>query len=103
MRRLSIAVCAASLFLAPALAPAVALAPPPSAEDRDAARKLADKGAELFDAGRYEESVEYFRKADERVHAPTFVLAIAQAYAKTGKLVEARDQYQRVIDEKLPA
>lgn len=99
MRRLSIAVCAASLLLGPALA----FAGPPSAEDRDAARKLADKGAELFDAGRFEEAVEYFQKADQRVHAPTFVLAIAQAYARGGKLVEAREQYQRVVDEKLPA
>jgi len=98
MRRLSIALCGISLLLAPALA----LAGPPSAEDREAARKLADKGAELFDAGRYEESINLFRKADEKVHAPTFVLAIAQAYAKGGKLVEARAHYRKVVDEKLP-
>jgi hypothetical protein len=98
MRRLSIAVCGLSLLLAPALA----VAGPPSAEDRDAARALADKGAELFDAGKYEASIEYFRKADEKVHAPTFVLAIAQAYAKSGKLIEAREHYQQVASEKLP-
>jgi hypothetical protein len=98
MRRLSIALCGISLLLAPARA----LAGPPSAEDREAARKLADKGAELFDAGHYEASIDLFRKADAKVHAPTFVLAIAQAYAKGGKLVEARAHYRKVVDEKLP-
>jgi hypothetical protein len=99
MRRLSIAACGLSLLL---LAPALAAAGPPSAADREAARSLADKGADLFDAGQYEASIEYFRKADEKVHAPTFVLAIGQAYAKSGKLIEARAHYQKVVGEKLP-
>lgn len=97
MRTLSIALLGIAL-----LAPATALAAPPSAEDREAARKLADEGAELFDAGRYDEAVKLFRKADEKVHAPTFGLAIAQAYAKGGKLIEARAHYQKVVNEKLP-
>ena len=96
-------VAAALAGIALLLAPSLALAGPPSADDREAARKLADQGAELFDAGKYEESIELFRKADEKVHAPTFVLAIAQAYAKSGKLLEARAHYQKVIDDKLPA
>jgi hypothetical protein len=98
MRRLSTAVCAIALLLAPGLA----LGAPPTADDREIARALADKGAELFDAGKYQESIDFFRKADERVHAPTFTLAIAQANAKLGRLIEARDHYQKVIDDKLP-
>src|SRR5688572_7720342 len=98
MRRLSTAVCAITLLLAPG----VVLGAPPTADDREIARALADKGAELFDAGKYQESIDFFRKADERVHAPTFTLAIAQAHAKLGRLIEAREHYQKVIDDKLP-
>lgn len=90
---------AAAVCLA-VLSPAALLAAP-TASDRDAARRLADKGAELFDAGKYEEALDYFRRANERVHAPTFLLKMAQANVKLGKLIEGRDIFQQIADEQL--
>lgn len=90
---------AAAVCLA-VLSPAALLAAP-TASDRDAARRLADKGAELFDAGKYEEALDYFRRANERVHAPTFLLKMAQAKVKLGKLIEGRDIFQQIADEHL--
>lgn len=90
---------AAAVCLA-VLSPAALLAAP-SASDRDAARRLADKGAELFDAGKYEEAIDHFRRANERVHAPTFLLKMAQANVKLGKLIEGRDIFQQIADEQL--
>lgn len=95
MRTFASAVISLAFVAIPAIAPA---APDPSPSDRETARVLADKGAELFDAGKYEEAIDYFKKADGLVHAPTFVLMIAQAHAKQGKLLEARKHYQEVLD-----
>jgi tetratricopeptide (TPR) repeat protein len=100
MRTVATAACALALGL---FSGGALFAAPPSQGDKDAARALADKGAELYEAGKYEEAIAQFRRADEIVHAPTFVLAMAQASAKVGKLIEARAHYQRVVDEPLAA
>lgn len=95
MRGFAHAVISLALMLVPV--PALAGAEP-SPSDRETARVLADKGAELFDAGKYEDAIDYFKKADGLVHAPTFVLMIAQSNAKLGRLKEARNHYQKVLD-----
>ena len=68
---------------------------------REAARAAADKGQELYDAGRYEEAIVAFHDADKTFHASTILLMLARSYEKLGRLREARAQYQQVIDEVL--
>ena len=76
-----------------------AAAPP---EARGLARALADKGYEAYEAGKYDEAIDAFRRADQLFHAPTLVFAQAKASAKAGKLIEARALFQKVVSEKLP-
>jgi hypothetical protein len=93
--------------LAAALAAAIAFAPPAragsSAADRDAARTLAGKGYELFEAGQYQKAIELFQQAEGRFHAPPHLLYVGRAQVKLGKLVEAEATFQRILDEKLAA
>ncbi len=79
-----------------------AYAGPPTEDEKAQARALADKGFELYKAGKYAESVDAFEKANKLVDAPTLVYALAKAKAAAGKLVEARALYRKVIDLKLP-
>ncbi|WP_437929605.1 hypothetical protein WMF37_10135 [Sorangium sp. So ce291] len=68
-----------------------------------AARALADKGWEFFNAGRYEEALAAFRDAEAQVHAPPFLVFAARSCERLGRLIEARSLYERVIDEPLAA
>lgn len=70
---------------------------------RQAARELANKGYEHYEAGEYAKAIQYFKDAEARFHAPTLLLITAKAHVKIGQYVEARDAYQRIIDEQLPA
>lgn len=73
-----------------------------TAEEKAGARAAAEAGADAFDAGRYEEAVELFRRAEAVVHATPHLLYIARAQAKLGRLVEAREGYLAIINEALP-
>jgi hypothetical protein len=66
------------------------------------ARELADKGFEYFEAGQYQKAIQLFHQADEKFHAPTLVLMQGHAQRKSGNLIEARQLYQRVVNETLP-
>lgn len=104
--RLPLALCTL-LALGAAASPALA-APPggPGGDKNDpkyAARALAEQGHAYFEAGQYAQAVETLQRAEKLYHAPTIVMALARAHAGWGKLVEAREHYQRVIDEKLAA
>jgi hypothetical protein len=94
MHRLEPLLFATLLWLAP-----MAAAAEPTALDRSTARTLADKGADLFDAGKYAEAIEDFREAEKLVHAPTHLLYLARAYAKLGKLVEAHQAYDGILTD----
>lgn len=85
--------------------PAVAMAQqaPPTVQTKLAARDLADKGLDLFEAGRFEEALAAFREAEALVHAPPFLLWSARSCEKLGRLLEARAFYQRIVDETLAA
>lgn len=73
------------------------------AEDpKQVARDLAQQGFDLFEAGKYQEALDRFRKAEEKFHAPPHLSFSALALDKLGKLREARDLCKRVADEKLP-
>ncbi|WP_438027951.1 tetratricopeptide repeat protein [Sorangium sp. So ce233] len=85
--------------------PATAVSQPARSTEqaKAAARALADKGWELFNAGRYEEALAAFRDAEAQVHAPPFLVFAARSCERLGRLLEARSLYQRVLDEPLAA
>jgi tetratricopeptide (TPR) repeat protein len=84
----------------------IATAIPAAANDensavRGAARLLAEQGDEKLHAGRFEEALQLFRMAEELFHAPTLVLAMAQAERKLGRWADARKHYKEVIADDL--
>jgi hypothetical protein len=94
----------ASLLLAAANASAASPEPArDDAETRTAARDLATQGARAFDAGKYAEASDFFRRAHELVSAPSIALMQARSLAKLGQLLEAVDTYEQTIRLKLPA
>jgi hypothetical protein len=100
--RLFVLFTAVSL-VAPAMARAQPAKPGAVWTAKDQARRLADEGQHLFDAGDYKQAILRLQDADSRFAAPTIKLLWAQAHEKLGQLVEARQVYQRVADEKLAA
>jgi hypothetical protein len=100
------AVLAATLAVLMCAAPRAASAQPTSEaspEERQAARALADKGLELFEAGRWAEALDRFQRAETVLHAPTHLLYMARAEARLGRLLAARKLYERLAGEALPA
>lgn len=103
-------ICAAYGVWAPDAAAQPAPTAQPSAQPSDqsdewrknTARELATKGFEYFESGQLGKALQYFKDAEERFHAPTLVLLIAKTHMKLDQYVEARDAYQRIIDEQLP-
>lgn len=93
-----------ALALALALSGGSALAQPKKAE-LEAAKKeaiaIADKGVEAFRGEKYQDAIDAFSKADQRFHVPKFVLYVARAQVKLGKMLEAKATYQTIADEKL--
>jgi hypothetical protein len=95
-------------LVASGLAGPLLAAPPPRAPgapvtqaDREAARSLAEKAFEHYEAGECPRAIALFRQAEERFHAPPHMLFIARCEAKTGRLLEAREIFQAIVDEKL--
>lgn len=69
----------------------------PTAEPvRFEARRLADEGQRLFEAGDYRGAIARLREADAKFAAPTIKLALAEAHEKLGELVQARAVYERI-------
>jgi hypothetical protein len=91
----------------PIAAMALAFARPALAEptdaDRATARALAEEGAAALDAKKYDVAADRFARADQLVHAPTLLLALAQAEVGLGKYVEAQENYLRIMREGVPA
>ncbi|HEY5375699.1 MAG TPA: hypothetical protein VIK01_18600 [Polyangiaceae bacterium] len=71
------------------------------AETRTAARDLATQGGQAFDAGKYAEAADFFRRAHQLVAAPSIALMQARALAKLGQLLEAADIYEQTTRLKL--
>jgi len=92
----------------PSQPPATAAPPVPSPPhkkvtqaDRDAARALAEQGFEKLEQRKYDAAIDLFQKAEERFHAPTHHVYIAQAYDKKGQLIDAANAYRKVLAETL--
>jgi len=101
MRAVYIAACAAVVASA---SPRIASAQPEpqvSQESKDAARALAEKGYELFEAGKYADAMEHFKQAEQKFHASPHLLFIARSQVKLGNLVEGREVYEKIIAERL--
>lgn len=71
--------------------------------ERAAAREAADAGRAQFEAGRYAEAIDSFSRAQQLVDAPPHLLFLARAQVKLGKLVEAHENYLKIMRETLPA
>ena len=82
-----------------------ALAQPKKAEIEAAKKEaiaIADKGVDAFRSEKYQDAIDAFVRADQKFHVPKFLLYVARAQVKLGKLLEAKATYQTIVDEKLP-
>ncbi len=79
----------------------------PTQAEIEASKKVAadaaNKAVDAFRDGKYEDAIAGFQKADKAFHALKFVLYIARAQAKLGKLLAAKSTYEALIQEQLPA
>lgn len=85
---------------------ATALAQPTQAQIETAkktAAEAANKALDAFERGKYEEAIAGFQKADKAFHASKFVLYIARAQARMGKLTAAKATYESLVKEQLAA
>jgi hypothetical protein len=77
----------------------------PSAAEIESAKKAAavaaNKAFDAFQAGKLGDAIEGFRAAEKAFHAPKFLLYIARAQVRLGRLVEAKTTYDTVVQEKL--
>jgi hypothetical protein len=74
----------------------------PTDEDKANARSFALQGNEALKAGKPAEALDYFKRAETIMHAPTHLLLIARAETQIGKLVSAQENYLKLIHEELP-
>lgn len=78
----------------------------PTAAEIEASKKVAAEAANLaFDAftnGKFEDAIAGFQKAEAAFHAPKFVLYVARAQVKLGRLVAAKSTYEGMLKEQLP-
>src|SRR5437763_5070375 len=73
-----------------------------NAKGPEAARALAEAGREKFEQGEYAQAIAEFEHAEAVFHAPPHLLFIARARVKLGKLLQAREDYRRIVAEPLP-
>lgn len=94
-------------FLAVALGvpAAVTLAPAAMAQvsdaDRSLARDLFNEGTDDLDHQKFAAAADKFTRAEELFHAPTMLLGLARAYRGLGKFLEAKEVYNRLLNETL--
>ncbi len=74
-----------------------------SAADKATARQLATEGIELYQSGKYVEALDKLERAEALFDAPVHLLYIARAQVKLDKLVEAAENYRRLVRVKLEA
>lgn len=89
--------CSASVALALALVTAAARADENASNSVDAARALADDGANAFAGGDYTRAHERLRRAFALFPAPTIAVLDARALSKLGRLAEAAAAYRNAL------
>jgi len=72
-------------------------------EEIAGARSAATQGVKAYEAGDYAQALDLFQRAESLVHAPPHVLFMARAHEKLGHLVTARELYNKIMRENLPA
>jgi hypothetical protein len=68
-------------------------------ERRNQARELAAQGFAALQRKDFAKAEDFFRRADDLVHAPTLVLDHARALVGLGRLVEAHEGFAQVLRE----
>lgn len=63
------------------------------------ASELAAQGKQAYDAGNWKQAVDFYQRAESLEHSPEHLLYWARAAEKLGKLVQARENYQAVLDD----
>ncbi len=91
----AVALLAGAFILCPVTAQAQ------SPQEKAAAREAAEAGARAFDEGRFQDSVDLFKRAESVVHATPHLLYLARGNAKLGDLVQAREHYLAIVNEEL--
>jgi hypothetical protein len=72
-------------------------------DDRAGARVAATEGVKAINEKRWADAADLFSRAESLVHSPVHLLYLARAQEKLGKLVKARENYNRIIREKYAA
>lgn len=91
------------LALAAILAVIPARASAQTDAERAGARSAGMAGLEAYNAGKYEQALDFFTRAESVMHAPTHQLFLARSSAKLGRLVSAREYYLKLTQERLPS
>jgi hypothetical protein len=94
---------AAAFVLATALLSASLPVSAQTDEERAGARAAATEGAAAMSQQRWADAVDLFTRAESLVHAPPHLLYLGRAYLKLGKLVKARETFQKLTRESLAA
>lgn len=97
-------ICAVLLVLGTVASPSSAQPTPTEIENaKKVAAEAANTAFEDFNAGKYDEAIAGFQKADKWFHAPKFGLYVGRAQAKQGKLLAAKATFDALIAEQLAA
>lgn len=91
-----------ALVLALALGVGSGTAAAQTEEERAGARAAAMEGAKAYEEERWQDAVDLFERAQSLVQAPTHLLYLARANEKLGRLVKARELYNRIVRDPLP-
>lgn len=78
-------------------------APALAQDDNERALAAAYEAEQMFVQGRWDDAFKRYAEADAIVHSPAFVLYMARCRRNAGRLIEARDLYNRVTGEALPS
>src|ERR1700742_3765530 len=70
-----------------------------SDDDRAGARVAATEGVKAINEKRWADAADLFTRAESLVHSPVHLLYLARAQVQLGKLVKARENYNRIIRE----
>lgn len=71
--------------------------------DKATARALAIDAQQALEAEKFAKAADLFKRAEALYHAPTLGLGLGRAYRGMGRYVQARETFNRVTREKLPA